>query len=143
MKIIDSKQNMDLKGSINRNYFHMKMKKLYIFLFLTFLLTANCSDYLDVVPDNVATIDNAFTSRYNAEKFLFTCYSYLPNDLNLSTNPAFFGGYETWMLNNELTWPRVQGGANQYAYFMARDGQTANSPYINAWEGLRGGINLW
>lgn len=121
----------------------MKIIKLYVLLLLPFLLTTNCSDYLDVVPDNVATINNAFTNRYNAEKFLFTCYSYLPNHTNLSTNPAFFGGYEMWMLNDEPTWPNVQGGSNQYAYFMARDGQTANSPYINTWEGLRGGIDLW
>jgi hypothetical protein len=121
----------------------MKMKKIYKIFLLSTLLTISCSDYLDVVPDNVATIDNAFTNRYNAEKFLFTCYSYLPNHTSLSTNPAFFGGYEMWMLNDELTWPYVQGGTNQYAYFMARDGQTANSPYINTWEGLRGGVNLW
>ncbi len=119
------------------------MKKIYKIFLLSTLLTISCSDYLDVVPDNVATIDNAFTNRYNAEKFLFTCYSYLPNHTSLSTNPAFFGGYEMWMLNDELTWPYVQGGTNQYAYFMARDGQTANSPYINTWEGLRGGVNLW
>jgi hypothetical protein len=67
----------------------------------------------------------------------------MPNHTNLSTNPAFFGGYEMWMLNDELTWPYVHGGMNQYAYFMARDGQTANSPYINTWEGLRGGVDLW
>jgi hypothetical protein len=121
----------------------MKMKKTYKIFLLSTLLTISCSDYLDVVPDNVATIDNAFTNRYNAEKFLFTCYSYLPNHTSLSTNPAFFGGYEMWMLNDELTWPYVQGGTNQYAYFMARDGQTANSPYINTWEGLRGGVDLW
>lgn len=119
------------------------MKKIYKIFLLSTLLTISCSDYLDVVPDNVATIDNAFTNRYNAEKFLFTCYSYLPNHTSLSTNPAFFGGYEMWMLNDELTWPYVQGGTNQYAYFMARDGQTANSPYINTWEGLRGGVDLW
>ncbi len=119
------------------------MKKTYKIFLLSTLLTISCSDYLDVVPDNVATIDNAFTNRYNAEKFLFTCYSYLPNHTSLSTNPAFFGGYEMWMLNDELTWPYVQGGTNQYAYFMARDGQTANSPYINTWEGLRGGVDLW
>jgi len=123
----------------------MKTKEIIACLLLSLpaLFTTNCSDFLDVVPDNVATIDNAFTNRYNAEKFLFTCYSYIPDHTNLSTNPAFFGGYEMWMLNDELTWPYVQGGINQHAYFMARDGQTANAPYINTWEGLRGGVDLW
>lgn len=121
----------------------MRIIKLYAVFLLSFLLTTNCIDYLDVVPDNIPTIDNAFTNRYNAEKFLFTCYSYLPNHTDLSTNPAFFGGYEMWMLNDELTWPYVQGGIYQYAYFMARDGQTANSPYINTWAGLTGGVHLF
>lgn len=121
----------------------MKIVKIYSLFIFAFLFPTACNNYLDVVPDNVATIDNAFTNRYNAEKFLFTCYSWLPNHTNISTNPAFFGGYEMWMLNDELTWPYAQGGVNQHAYFMARDGQNANSPYINTWEGLRGGVDLW
>ena len=119
------------------------MKRIYIILLLAAFLPISCGDFLDVVPDNVATIDNAFTNRYNAEKFLFTCYSYIPNPTNISTNPAFFGGYEMWMVNDYDTYRYVQGAANQYAYFMARDGQSANSPYINMWEGLRGGVDLW
>src|SRR3546814_11592075 len=39
----------------------------------------SCGNYLDVVPDGVATIENAFTSRTTAEKYLFTCYSYMPS----------------------------------------------------------------
>ncbi len=99
--------------------------------------------FLDVVPDNVATLDNAFTNRFNAEKYLFTCYSYLPDPTNISANLAFFGGYEMWMVNDDQTHSRAQGGKNQYVYLMARDGQSANSPYVNNWEGLRGGVNLW
>ena len=120
----------------------MIMKRIYILLLAT-LLPLSCGKFLDVVPDNVATIDNAFTNRYNAEKFLFTCYSYIPNPTNISTNIAFFGGYEMWMVNDYETYRYVQGAANQYVYFMARDGQSANSPYINMWEGLRGGVDLW
>lgn len=52
----------------------------------------SCTDYLDVVPDNVATIDNAFAMRAQAEKFLFTCYSYMPHDADINLNPAILGG---------------------------------------------------
>ena len=38
-----------------------------------------CSDYLDVVPDNVGTIEHSFSNRNEAEKYLFTCYSYIPS----------------------------------------------------------------
>lgn len=50
------------------------MKKYRIILaVLALAFSASCTDYLEVVPDNIATIDNAFTSRNTAEKFLFTC----------------------------------------------------------------------
>lgn len=119
------------------------MKRIYIILLLAAFLPISCGDFLDVVPDNVATIDNAFTNRYNAEKFLFTCYSYIPDPTDISTNLGFFGGRELWMINDNLTLSYVQGGANQYVYQMVRNGQSANSPYINTWEGLKGGVNLW
>ena len=64
------------------------------------LMLNSCKKYLDVVPDNVATIDNAFTMRTQAEKFLFTCFSYMPKDANISGNPAL-GGDEIWRLQND------------------------------------------
>ena len=106
------------------------MKRIYILLLAT-LLPLSCGKFLDVVPDNVATIDNAFTNRYHAEKFLFTCYSYIPDPTDISTNLGFFGGGELWMINDDLTLSYAQGGNNQYVYYMVRNGQSANSPYIN------------
>ena len=54
------------------------MKKLNILLLAASLSLGSCNNYLDIVPDNIATIDNAFTMRTEAEKFLFTCYNYMP-----------------------------------------------------------------
>lgn len=51
-------------------------------------------NYLDVVPDNIATIDYAFRDRASSEKFLFTCYSYLPQQGNVQSDPAMLGGGE-------------------------------------------------
>src|SRR6186713_2476651 len=56
----------------------------------------SCRKYLDVVPDNVATIDNAFTMRSQAEKYLFTCYSYIQRDGDPEQDPAMLGGDELW-----------------------------------------------
>lgn len=57
-----------------------KMKKTHFILIICLMvINFSCNDYLDVVPDNVATIDFAFYDRIGAEKFLATCYSYLPN----------------------------------------------------------------
>lgn len=59
-------------------------------------MISSCKKFLDVVPDNVATIDNAFTMRSQAQKFLFTCYSFMPKNGQLSDDPAMVGGDELW-----------------------------------------------
>lgn len=47
----------------------MKSIKQIIFMALV-IVTSACNDYIDVVPDNVATLDNAFALRNEAEKYL-------------------------------------------------------------------------
>lgn len=52
--------------------------KNVIIVLMAGLFVSSCSDYLDVVPDNVPTLDHAFANRHACEGYLFTCYSYLP-----------------------------------------------------------------
>ncbi|TDQ08098.1 putative outer membrane starch-binding protein [Pedobacter metabolipauper] len=59
---------------------------------------SSCKKFLDVVPDNIATIDNAFTMRSQAQKFLFTCYSFMPKSGTLADDPAMVGGDELWSI---------------------------------------------
>ena len=53
----------------------MNMKIREILAALAVSALCGCTDYLDVVPDNIATIEMAFNNRANAEKYLATCYS--------------------------------------------------------------------
>lgn len=55
--------------------------------------------FLDVVPDNVATIDNAFTSKAEAEKYLITCYSYLPVNYDPTYNVGLSASDEVFVLD--------------------------------------------
>lgn len=61
----------------------MKMNFIKV---IVFFFTASsffsCKKFLDVTPDNVATIDYAFRNRNEAENYLFTCYNSLQQDLN-------------------------------------------------------------
>ncbi|MEN7547624.1 RagB/SusD family nutrient uptake outer membrane protein [Rapidithrix thailandica] len=110
-------------------------KYIYHLVYLSLFATTHWScNYLDVVPDNVATIDNAFTDKYNAEKFLFTCYSYLPQHAVINVNPALLGGDETWAstINSSLSGIDLALGL-----------QNVNSPIMNYWNGERGGKNLY
>ena len=75
------------------------MKKIIntIVLLACILGLGSCNDYLNVVPDNIPTINHAFNNRINAEKYLFTCYSYLPDPTSPNKSPGFLCGYESWI----------------------------------------------
>lgn len=48
----------------------MNMKIREILAILAVSTLCGCTDFLDVVPDNIATIEMAFNNRANAEKYL-------------------------------------------------------------------------
>ena len=100
---------------------------------LTIVVTLNSCDYLDVVPDNTATLDMAFHDRYNAEKFLFTCYSFLPSTGSENSDPGIMSGDELWY--NPFVWSVGFGIANV--------GQKANDPLINNWDGEYAGKKMF
>jgi len=75
---------------------------IYIILIVIGSLFTSCKDYLDVVPDNVATIDHAFSSRHNAQKFLFSIYSAIPVPSDTYSNFALNGGDEIWYPSSEV-----------------------------------------
>ena len=107
-----------------------------VFIILTGCFSTSCDSYIDVVPDNIATIDNAFTDRNQAEKFLYTCYSYLPRIGYVSTD----GRYD------DLTWTgrtAIYGGIIPYQYWILRDGNRASDPYLDNWNGANGGTALF
>ncbi len=113
----------------------MKNIKYSISLVLLIIMLSGC-DYLDVVPDNVATIDNAFTMRSTAEKYLFTCYRYLPSHGNAAYDPAVAGGDEYWFL-----FPYIKTTSWNASVSIAQGLQNSVSPYLNYWSNTYGGSN--
>lgn len=112
------------------NVKHIAMRLGY--LLLGTIGVAACADYIDVVPDGVATIDHAFTLRNEAEKFLFTCYAWLPNNSDAQSNTGFLAGDEVWIpVAQREIYP-----ANNWR--IARGGQTVVSPLVNTW-----GSGMW
>jgi hypothetical protein len=114
----------------------IKTIKLFV-LCLSALFFTDCSDYLNVVPDGVATLDNAFSNRINSEKFLFSCYNMLPDQNNPFTYPGNVGIDEIW-------WDiDVSGLNNRSGARIARNDQNASDPFQNFWDGRRDGKSLW
>lgn len=113
------------------------MKSLrYLVIISFFSIITACNNYLDVVPDMIATIEgNAFSMRSQAEKFFFMCYSYIPTSGSYNDDPALLGGDEIWV--------SVQYGGASNAKNLALGGQRSNSPLFDFWRGINGGKNLY
>jgi len=117
----------------------MKTYKLTIITFVSMLLSLNsCDNYLDIVPDDVPTIDLAFANRQNAERFLATCYSYVPPHGNVWRNPALSAGDEVWNCDE-----RTFYHSNTTSFRIAKGLQNTSNPYLNYWSGGNDGTNLF
>ncbi|MDR8392778.1 RagB/SusD family nutrient uptake outer membrane protein [Aliifodinibius sp. S!AR15-10] len=90
--------------------------------------TSQSCDFLDVVPDNVSTMDHAFELRNEAEKYLFTLYSYLPRNGDTQYNMGFLGGDELWI-------PYKTSIDNVFSFEIARGNQRVGDSYYNSWVG--------
>lgn len=110
------------------------MKKIIYTLFTIIVVGIVSCNYLDVVPDNVATIEYAFRNRASTERFLYTCYGYLPREGDVAWDVAMSGGDDTWT-HTFINWSSRD---------IANGRQNSSNPYVNFWNGGRGAdVNLW
>ncbi|MDD3853654.1 MAG: RagB/SusD family nutrient uptake outer membrane protein [Syntrophomonadaceae bacterium] len=103
----------------------MKIKKhltkLALIIVISCLTGYSCTEYLDIVPDNTPTINHAFNNRFEAEGFLYGCYSFIPNFANPVNNPALLGADEIWYTLN----PNVIANT---LWYIQRGDQSSTSP---------------
>jgi hypothetical protein len=104
------------------------------FLVASFFIFSNCEkDFLNVVPDNIATIDLAFNNRATAERFLSTCYTYIPEHAHAEQNFSLVAGDEIWYYAENDFYMN-----NETSFRLAKGLQNSSSPYLNYWDGGRG-----
>lgn len=84
-------------------------------------------DFLDVVPDDAPTIEDAFKNRAAAEKALFTCYSFLPDPTNPYDYPAYFTSHD------EFEMRRMHWDCRNCGVCHSERAANANSPKQNYW----------
>jgi len=100
---------------------------------MSVMALGSCSDYLDVVPDNIPVLDFAFLDRTSTERYLATCYTYLPNFSNPNGDPAILGSDEVFCVEDAY-YNTIAG--NYYGLKMRRGEQNTNNPMFNFWDGL-------
>ncbi|THU40517.1 RagB/SusD family nutrient uptake outer membrane protein [Niastella caeni] len=123
-------KNGFIYGFVQQN----KVVRTTIFIAALALGISSCKKYLDVVPDNVATLDHAFKLRNEAEKYLFTLYSYMPKSGDGWYNPGFMAGDEIWLPETAQDhWHPISR--------IARGQQNKDAPLFDEWAGVRKGNN--
>lgn len=115
------------------------MKYIKLFLVSLVSLMFSACHYLDIVPDNVATVDNAFDLRSQAKKYLYTCYSFLPKLGDWAQNPALLSGDEIWFYYPYSMY--INPPPDNWE--IARGNQNKLNPYLDYWDGTRGGMPLF
>jgi hypothetical protein len=99
-------------------------------LFLYLLLTlSGCSDYLDIVPDERPSEADAFRTPNAALGYLYSCYSYLPNERDVDNSIDFMTSDEVVTSFEHKTFAKFPRG--EY---------TASNPVISYWNDLYKGI---
>lgn len=110
------------------------LTKIIVVVLLTGMVGCN---YLDVVPNDTATLDHAFSNRSVAEKFLRTCYSHLPDPTNPFHYPAYFTSRDEFDFGFEIRSLQTVAG-------MISEGlQNTDNPLQNYWLGEQGGKSLY
>lgn len=113
-------------------YKTVRIAGISLLLALVLIFANSCKKFLDIVPDNVATIESAFKLRKEAEKYLFTCYSYLPKNGDGWYNAALTTADEVWYpQNDQSTW--------HAAFRIAQGLQNKSTPFFDEWAGVRKG----
>lgn len=95
---------------------------------LSLVTFASCKKFIDVVPDNVPVLDQAFNLRVMALRYLATCYSRLPSSTNLGSTEGYLAADEFW-LNSTSNFS--SGGYPNW--YIAMGQQNANAPLLDWW----------
>lgn len=119
------------------------MRFYYKLICLILLCTASmsCKKYLDVVPNNVGTLDFAFSNRNEAENYLYGCYNTLQSlTREVINNPGFTA-------SAEIFYPNLEGNPfnkiTSSGFSLLRGVQTAANPLIDNWNGANGGQPIY
>lgn len=118
------------------------MKKIY-YLMTIFLFTFfGCNDFLNILPDDKPELEDAFNDKYNAEKYLFTCYRSLPTYVTPTTTLGLSGGGDIIYSERNTGGGLSAGPPAPMMSFLK--GNNVTNPYMNFWDGLNGAPRcLW
>lgn len=117
------------------------MKRIiYSIIIILLLPIIGCNNLLDILPDDKPTLKDAFKDKYQAEKYLFTCYSFLPSVTNPLSTLGLTGGGDILYDERDKA-AGLSGPTLSMQAFLF--GNNTSNPLMNFWDGSNGGKSLW
>jgi len=108
----------------------MKKYMRIVCLSLVVSLVCGCSKFLDIVPDNVGTLEYAFRNRNEAENYLFGCYSTMQRLHDVIYNPGF-------TISAEVVYPILETQYfNSSGFNFIRGTQNTGNPVLSQWDNM-------
>lgn len=104
---------------------------------------SSCKKYLDVIPDDVATLESAFTNANETQAYLFGCYSTMQTLADIRRNAGFTTSGELFFpypLQDQTT---LGGAGGDAGFSIMRGVQNSANPVLNFWDGYNMGLNMW
>lgn len=105
------------------------MNTLYKLLAALLILCFSSCNFLDIVPDETATEDDAFKNTKAAERYLYSCYAYIPEPRSGTSSLDLLTG-------DDVVTPWEQEIFGQFV----QGNYTPSNPYIEHWKTLFKGI---
>jgi hypothetical protein len=117
--------------------------KILLTVSLPVAMMSSCKKYLNVVPDDVATLESAFVNANETQAYLFGCYSTLQSLSDVRRNAGFTTSGEIifpFPLQDQTI---LGGGGGDDGFQILRGTQNSANPILNYWDGYNMGLNLW
>ena len=73
------------------------MKLRYIYIIVLCILTSGCN-YLDIMPDERAKLEDSYNTPSKTEGFLYSCYTYMPMNRSSQDSQPYQSWYPTALL---------------------------------------------
>lgn len=129
------------------------MKKIFIILALTLGLAATSCNFLDVVPEGKATVDDLYKTHIQADQFAASLYWYMPNRFYFQSSLEICGGdmmssfygsvrYFKW---KSMVYDDMETPSNTYVAMWSQSATKYPDGAITSyriWEGIRNAYNI-
>jgi len=115
----------------------MKLKNKLLIIISALFILPSCTEYLDVVPDNVLTLEDLFAKKDDAWNALAKVYHYMPS-IDETHNSS-------WLLGDEWLGRLDQNdnSGSLHGARIMRGLQSVSSPQLGLWSGGNGSKDMY